>query len=88
MLISNGGDLLGIVMLARLLQLSNPLSPRETTLFGIVTPVRLAQPAKAEFPIFVTLPSIVTLVRLPQSENILSGMPVMPVGMVMPVKLA
>ena len=39
--------LLGIVMLVRLMQPLNALSPMLVTLFGIVTLVRLLQPSNA-----------------------------------------
>ena len=48
--------LLGIVTVARLLQLEKAALPMLVTLLGIITEVRPLQPEKAELPMLVTSP--------------------------------
>ena len=64
-----GGVVAKQVMLVRLLQSRNALSPILVTLLGIVMLVRLLQPMNALRPMLVTLSGIVMLVRLVQPLN-------------------
>ena len=61
--------LLGIVMLARLMQLTNAESPMATTLSGIVTLAKRWHPTKVALAMLVTRLGIVMLVRLVQPWN-------------------
>ena len=61
--------LLGIVMLAKLLQPENAELPMLVTLFGMTMLVKLLQPENISHSILVTLFGMIMLVKLLQLEN-------------------